>query len=241
MHRPDRHWQDALGPRQADDGHARPVRPRQGGLLCADVCQPDAGPARREARQAAQGHLRAAARQEVHRLRRRRQHAAARGVRRAAAHRDPPLLARPRRLVRPQDAGVPQHHRHLVRGRDGPAGRRPADRYQPLPSLLYLFVLPGARGLIDDADLRRHPQHVHRGLPPARRRQLCEPADRRVARPVQHAAQGAAADARQVALHVQPARPLKGLPGHDAGHAQVGRRAKGPDLPLVPRDAAGFL
>mmetsp|Transcript_69177 Transcript_69177/g.207485 ORF Transcript_69177/g.207485 Transcript_69177/m.207485 type:complete len:241 (+) Transcript_69177:284-1006(+) len=240
MHRPDRHWQDALGPRQADDGHARPVRPRQGGLLCADVCQPDAGPARREARQAAQGHLRPAVRQEVRHHGRRPQYARAADVRRPATGRAAAPMDGPRRLVRPQGVLDAHARRHPVHLRDGPARRRPQPGDAALPAPLQHHVDDRLLRQVARDDLRHRLQLLLWLVP--RRDQVALQHRRPVDHPhLQHHLARAAADALQVALHVQPARPLKGLPGHDAGHAQVGRRAKGPDLPLVPRDAAGFL
>ena len=75
-----------------------------------------------QVREARKGVLRPPRGQEIRHLRRRHQHADGRGVRRAAADRAAAPVVRRRRLVRPQGARVPPHHRLDLRRRHGPPG-----------------------------------------------------------------------------------------------------------------------
>ena len=76
------------------------IRPDLSDLLSTNFSKSSPGPLGREVRKTPQGHLRSLSGQEVHSVRRRRQHAAQGGVRRAAAHRIVKAVVRQRGLAR---------------------------------------------------------------------------------------------------------------------------------------------
>ena len=102
-----------------------------------------------------------------------------------------------------------------LRGRDGPAGRRPQPDHSASAAPLQYARVHRDGGSVAVAHLRDDPRlvalaHERRG---SLRRDAVLAARADLPSRVQHGAEGDAADADTVALHVQPARSREGLPG----------------------------
>ena len=139
-------------------------------------------------------------------------------------------MVRARQLL-PDDAGLP------LRGGDGPSRRRARAHHAAVPAALQPAFHRGFRYRGARAHLRHHPGVVLR----QRRVRARDSVQKRRhhqshAGRVHHGDREAPADARQIALHLQPARRLEGHRGHDpaegcrAGH-RFGRRRRA--LPSV--------
>mmetsp|Transcript_35154 Transcript_35154/g.59190 ORF Transcript_35154/g.59190 Transcript_35154/m.59190 type:complete len:217 (+) Transcript_35154:2240-2890(+) len=141
-------------------------------------------------------------------------------------------------MVRPQGAHLPHIGGHAVPRRHGAPGGWPQQRHQPLPAPLHRrqrlqlrhrehgndLLLAG--GLVHEEERVRGRHHA-----------LQEPHGRHHGGRVPHRAGGAATHAGQVALHLQPARHLQGVPGGGAVQAD-GRGSRRADPALGARNDA---
>ena len=203
-------------PREARRGEG----PGAGGdqLLGADPGVRHAAPDRVQAREKTQDQVRRAPQQKNRALCGRRQHARARDVRRAASRRAFTAVPGLQGLLRPQEALLEGR-----RGHDADLRVRASRRRAPGGDATFLQALQHAER---SAALRREhedhtEQHLRRvprgpGRVPGRLLRVRQARGGRVGGGVPSHVRGAPADARQVALHVQPARPVQGAAGHPA-------------------------
>mmetsp|Transcript_19771 Transcript_19771/g.49775 ORF Transcript_19771/g.49775 Transcript_19771/m.49775 type:complete len:399 (-) Transcript_19771:6025-7221(-) len=240
--RTDGDWQDCVhGAAVVGDGQ---------GFLHADLCGvfgqvavcAGAGPDRREAGSPAQGRVRAGDEPQGPDHDRRPEHAREGEVRRAAADRNPAASdgedAVRLRVVRSQGLGFPFSGGHQLPHRDGPAGRGEERRHGSLLPHVQPGLRHAVRRRIFGADLLHGGRRV---LLVARPRRRGAGAGGGWGGPgrVHHGDEGLPPHPSEIALHLQHARRLEGVPGHVRMPAGIAAEGGGPLQGVDARVRAG--